>query len=659
MIRRIALVALALAAACSADTIVVPVSETLALAVDSIGLRAGDSVVPTITVTVNGVARPTTAREIRITSSDTSVITVTTGGALVAVGDGTADVTVMWNAKSSVSVTRTVAVTSENLTAVSLVAPISMVPGDTASYIVTGTIRGGRVLAAPTSVMVTSRNDAVATASGDQLIAVAPGATWIVVRASTGVSDSSYVRIAAGAVARLALAPRVGTLTVGESLSTTVTMNDRRGNVISNRLPTYTSSAPGVATVVGGVVTARGAGSALVIATMDGAADTLTLAVNAIVVAPTLARLAVSPPSLAMQPGDTSRITVTAFDTQGSTMVLPLLTWTSATNGITVSGTGLVQASGAIVSSFTNGVVRVSSGGVSAQVSVSVTIAVVTPPPPPPPPADNGYVQIRWVGGVPVASVAAAFEAARARINSLFRSFSGVTSLNPAIPAGYCMEGAPALNENVNGIVIFAQVTTIDGVGQILGSAGPCLIRGGTLLPIVATMQFDSADMNSMVANGKLNGVVLHEMMHTLGFGTIWGPGLQNEVASPSGPDPRYLGSNGDAAYAALGAADAGSGAPVENTGLSGTRGAHWRESIFRTELMTGWADGAMAMSRVTVGALKDFGYDVDLSRADAYTLPSSLGASLRSPAQAIAEQTKAPIGVVGGDGRITPYGNR
>ena len=28
-----------------------------------------------------------------------------------------------------------------------------------------------------------------------------------------------------------------------------------------------------------------------------------------------------------------------------------------------------------------------------------------------------------------------------------------------------------------------------------------------------------------------INGVVLHEMMHTLGFGTIWGPGYQDEVA--------------------------------------------------------------------------------------------------------------------------------
>ena len=76
-------------------------------------------------------------------------------------------------------------------------------------------------------------------------------------------------------------------------------------------------------------------------------------------------------------------------------------------------------------------------------------------------------------------------------------------------------------------------VTAIDGAGSILGSAGPCILRNSTYLPIVASMKFDSVDMSMMVARGTLNGVVLHEMMHTLGFGTIWGPEWRGEVAQP------------------------------------------------------------------------------------------------------------------------------
>ena len=64
-----------------------------------------------------------------------------------------------------------------------------------------------------------------------------------------------------------------------------------------------------------------------------------------------------------------------------------------------------------------------------------------------------------------------------------------------------------------------------------------------------------------------------------------------------------------------------------------------------------------MPMSRVTIGALKDFGYDVDLSRADPFTLTASLMAAGLRASQIIVEKTIAPIGIVGPNGTITPYG--
>jgi len=40
---------------------------------------------------------------------------------------------------------------------------------------------------------------------------------------------------------------------------------------------------------------------------------------------------------------------------------------------------------------------------------------------------------------------------------------------------------------------------------------------------------------------------------------------------------------------------------------------------------MTGWADkGEEPLSRVTVGTLEDFGYTVDYSQADNYSLPKN-----------------------------------
>lgn len=658
MLRRLAaLLAVGLFAACATDSPSTPVTSTTAgsttLVLDAVALQDGDSIVPVVHVSEAGTSRVAAAAEVHLVSSDTAVVAVAANGALIAVANGVAQVTATLLADPSVSTTQSINVTDPIFTSVSLIAPVSMIPGDTATFVVTGTVRGGRLIPSPVSVTVTSRNPAVIRASANQAIAIATGTSWIVARASNGVSDSSFVTVTLGAPAQIVLSPHTATLLPGQTMTTSVAVTDRRNNALTGFAPSYRSTSTTVASVAAdGSVLARATGTTLIIATAATVADTLKLTVGTPVAV--LTRLVVLPDSLTLNPGGASPISVQALDAQGNVMTLPTLTWQSLTAGITVSSTGLVQAASSITTTISNGVVQVSSGSVSATVRVAVVVPVVTPPPA----SDNGYVQIRWIGAAPSASVAAAFEAARARINSLFSSFAGVTQVTTNLAAGSCLAGTPALNESVKGIIIFAQVTAIDGVGSILGSAGPCIVRNGSLLPIVGTMKFDSADMDAMVANGTLNGVVLHEMMHTLGFGTIWGPTLQNEVASPSGTDPRYLGTNGQAAYAALGASDATTGVPVENTGGSGTKGSHWREATFRNELMTGWADGNMALSRVTIGALRDFGYDVNPAMADAYTLPASLNgaAALLVVSHPITEETVTPIGVLGGDGKVTPY---
>ena len=65
---------------------------------------------------------------------------------------------------------------------------------------------------------------------------------------------------------------------------------------------------------------------------------------------------------------------------------------------------------------------------------------------------------------------------------------------------------------------------------------------------------------------------------------------------------------------------------PVENTGGPGTKNSHWRDTVFRNELMTGFVGGAPnPLSRLTVASLKDLGYVVNLKKAEVYTLPDLL----------------------------------
>ncbi len=64
---------------------------------------------------------------------------------------------------------------------------------------------------------------------------------------------------------------------------------------------------------------------------------------------------------------------------------------------------------------------------------------------------------------------------------------------------------------------------------------------------------------------------------------------------------------------------------PVENTGATGTRDSHWRESIFRNELMTGYLSGIPnPMSAMTVASLQDLGYTTNSGAASAFMLTTT-----------------------------------
>ena len=68
----------------------------------------------------------------------------------------------------------------------------------------------------------------------------------------------------------------------------------------------------------------------------------------------------------------------------------------------------------------------------------------------------------------------------------------------------------------IDDLYICAQYATIDGPGRVLGSAGPTWIRSSGLT-IAGEMEFDSADVASLIDEGNFDSVILHEMGHILG----------------------------------------------------------------------------------------------------------------------------------------------
>lgn len=226
----------------------------------------------------------------------------------------------------------------------------------------------------------------------------------------------------------------------------------------------------------------------------------------------------------------------------------------------------------------------------------------------------------------------AAFESAATRWRTVIRG--DLPDLALSYGAGTCGAGTPGFNLSVDDLMIMVRLENIDGVGAVLGSAGPCINRTAGGLPIVGRMRFDVADMANMEANGLLQGVIQHEMGHVLGIGTRWTTfGLLVNPSPAGGPplDTYFSGANAINGFNLIGGSSytGGQKVPVENTGGAGTMNAHWRESVLANELMTGWANvGSMPLSQLTVGSLADMGYTVDTSAADPFFLTLSLRAN-------------------------------
>ena len=132
------------------------------------------------------------------------------------------------------------------------------------------------------------------------------------------------------------------------------------------------------------------------------------------------------------------------------------------------------------------------------------------------------------------------------------------------------------------------------------------------------------------VPNNFSYEVMLHELGHVFGIGTYWDFGDVQIVNIPSGArrvDTHFPGPNAVAAFDEAGGRGYSGGKvpltndPAEDADLGG----HWR-SVVCGEIMTRGncpGEDLNAVSAITLGALADFGWVVDMSVAEDYALPS------------------------------------
>ena len=241
-----------------------------------------------------------------------------------------------------------------------------------------------------------------------------------------------------------------------------------------------------------------------------------------------------------------------------------------------------------------------------------------------------------------------------------------------------------APNSPTNTLTITASVSPIDGPatnpGNVLATAEPTLAfgEGGFLYATEGIAIFDSADIATLSAGGTFEAVVLHEIGHVIGFGTLW---EFNNVYFDSTSETsvgQYVGPNGLAQYnQEFGLSE--DFIPIENNGGPGTEDFHFDEETFGLplnnditveenlgpinlgpnsgELLTGVLNGDIFISNTTGGTFQDIGFEVDFdaitafnesvtagSGSDAVPEPSSTAALLVASAVVFTRRRKQSL---------------
>lgn len=234
-------------------------------------------------------------------------------------------------------------------------------------------------------------------------------------------------------------------------------------------------------------------------------------------------------------------------------------------------------------------------------------------------------ISLTFVGTVP-ASVQNAAAAAAARWEELIIGDVSDVEIGAPQDISECVSGE-SVSGTIDDIRIFIQMSTFTSPST-LAAAGPCAYRIFGELPAWGVLKVNQDRLSQLIAEGGLEDVMIHEMGHVLGFGTMWEQKdlLRDPSVGNPGADTHFIGERAIAAFdAAGGTSYVGAKVPVENsTGNEGSDDGHWRESVFRTELMSpAYESGTVKpISAVTVESFRDLGYGVDVSAADAYTLP-------------------------------------
>ena len=327
-------------------------------------------------------------RSVAWVSESPAVATVSPTGLVTGVAQGSARITAT---SEGIRGAATIRVSPAAVASLTLVAPPQLTVGEAIQLsAIPKDAKGGGLTGRSVSWQSSAPGIASVALNGT-LTAFAPGSATITAECE-GHQATATVTVKPVAVAAVVIAEPKPVI-VGQNTRLTATVKDARGGTLAGRVVSWSSSAPKIATVSStGEVTAVAPGTSKVSAECEGKSSTVTVTVTQVPV--DNVKIFGAPGGL--EPGESARLTGTAYDAKGDPLSGREIVWTSSDARI-IS----VAKDGSLVARKPGNANLVAScEGKQAQIRLTVAAAAKAPEAPAPSKVEPPHATIEMPGAI-------------------------------------------------------------------------------------------------------------------------------------------------------------------------------------------------------------------------------------------------------------------
>lgn len=342
-------------------------SASLSLSSDTV--LVGVELQATVTV-LDASGTPLSGRTIGYQSANLAVATVSPTGIVKGIAAGSTDISAIVD---NIVATKRITVRGRLATLLSITPGEPSVSVGHQSQLVARVLDQNGSEIPGQSIIWSSANPGIATVSQSGLVTALSGGSTTISAVSGGLAVSVVVSVVSTSVARVMVSPSTTAMVIGGSpVALLATAFDANENILPGRAATWSSLNPAVASVSSsGVLSAISAGSATVIANIEGKTASVAVTVSSAPAAP-VTSVTVTLASTTLNIGQQTQATAVLKDAQGN-VLSRAITWSSLDTTVAkVSATGLITA-------YSGGTVAIIAR--SEEVSGSASVTVNTPAP--------------------------------------------------------------------------------------------------------------------------------------------------------------------------------------------------------------------------------------------------------------------------------------